>query len=106
MTGPRASTPATGGNGLTRDLMAGVASLYATPLYPNIAPNGLHLEYASTILACLAFAVAIPVYLIYCKGPWLRAKSKFAQSLAADRMTKGGRRVTEATKEQLAPQNL
>ncbi|OAQ71770.1 MFS multidrug transporter [Purpureocillium lilacinum] len=100
------SASATGGNGFARDLLAGIAALYSTPLYTNIAPNGLHLEYASTILACLAFVVTMPVYLIYWKGPWLREKSKFAQSLAADRKAKGGHRVAEATKEQLEPHNL
>lgn len=100
------SASATGGNGFARDFLAGIAAMYSTPLYTNIDPNGRNVEYASTILACLAFVVTAPVYLIYWKGPWLREKSKFAQSLAADRKARGGRRVSEATKEQLEPQNL
>jgi hypothetical protein len=76
--GPYASS-ATGGNDLARDFLAGVATMYSTPLYKNIP--GRPLQYASTILACLAFLVTLPIYLVYWKGPEIRAKSKFAQSL-------------------------
>lgn len=48
-------------------------------MYENIP--GRPLEYASTILACLALLVTIPIYIVYKKGPEIRAKSKFAQSL-------------------------
>jgi hypothetical protein len=76
--GPYAAS-ATGGNDLARDFMAGVAAMYSTPLYKNIP--GRPVQYASTILACLAFVVTIPIYVVYWKGPEIRAKSKFAQSL-------------------------
>ena len=76
--GPYAAS-ATGGNDLARDFMAGVAAMYSTPLYKNIP--GRPVQYASTILACLAFLVTIPIYIVYWKGPEIRAKSKFAQSL-------------------------
>jgi hypothetical protein len=59
--------------------MAGVAAMYSTPLYKNIP--GRPVQYASTILACLAFLVTIPIYIVYWKGPEIRAKSKFAQDL-------------------------
>jgi hypothetical protein len=59
--------------------MAGVAAMYSTPLYKNIP--GRPLPYASTILACLACVVTVPIYVVYWKGPEIRAKSKFAQSL-------------------------
>jgi hypothetical protein len=52
-------------------------------MYENIP--GRPLEYASTILACLAFLVTIPIYVVYKKGPDIRAKSKFAQSLDKSR---------------------
>ena len=42
------------------------------------------LQYASTILACLAVVVTIPIYIFYWKGPIIREKSKFAQVLASD----------------------
>jgi hypothetical protein len=76
--GPYASS-ATGGNDLARDALAGIATMYSTPLYKNIP--GRPLQYASTILACLAFLVTLPIYLVYWKGPEIRARSKFAQSL-------------------------
>jgi hypothetical protein len=60
--GPYAAS-ATGGNDLARDFMAGVAAMYSTPLYKNIP--GKPLPYVSTILACLAFLVTIPIYVVY-----------------------------------------
>lgn len=63
--------------------MAGIAALYSTPMYENIP--GRPLEYASTILACLAILVTIPIYFVYWKGPEIRAKSKFAESLDKSR---------------------
>ncbi|TKW54874.1 putative transporter [Colletotrichum tanaceti] len=83
------SASATGGNGFARDFLAGVAAMYSAPLYENIG-NSRHTEYASTVLACLAFLVTIPVYLIYWKGPVIRERSKFAQSLSEGRRAKGG----------------
>ena len=53
--------------------------MYSTPLYKNIP--GRPVQYASTLLACLAVVVTIPIYIVYWKGPEIRAKSKFAQSL-------------------------
>lgn len=96
------SASATGGNGFARDFLAGIAAIYATPLYSNIgAGSGYEVEYASTILGCLAFVVLIPVYIIYWKGPQIRAASKFAQSLEDERKEKGGRRLSEAPREML-----
>lgn len=43
------------------------------------------LEWPTTILACLAFLVTIPIYVFYWKGPEIRRKSTFAQTLASDR---------------------
>jgi hypothetical protein len=59
-------------------------------VYTNIP--GRPLEYASTILACLAFVVTVPIYVFYKKGPEIRAKSKFAQSLDVTRKKKTGHR--------------
>ncbi|KAK2757558.1 hypothetical protein FQN54_004527 [Arachnomyces sp. PD_36] len=92
------SASATGGNALARDLLAGVAALYATPLYENVSDK-YTLEYPSTILACLAFVVTIPIYIFYWKGPVLRERSKFAQTLASDQKARREhRRVTELEK--------
>jgi hypothetical protein len=76
--GPYAAS-ATGGNDLARDFMAGIAAMYSTPLYNNLP--GRPVQYASTLLACLAILVTIPIYVVYWKGPEIRARSKFAQSL-------------------------
>lgn len=76
--GPYAAS-ATGGNDLARDFLAGIAALYSGPMYENIP--GRPLEYPTTILACISVVVTIPIYIFYRKGPQIREKSKFAQSL-------------------------
>jgi hypothetical protein len=83
---------ATGGNDLARDFLAGVAALYTTPMYTKIP--GRPLEYASTILACLAVLVTAPIYIFYKNGRQIRDKSKFAQTLDQGRqqsMSRKGR---------------
>lgn len=82
------SASATGGNGFARDFLAGISAMYATPLYNNIG-HKFHLQWASTLLGCIAVFVAIPIYIFYWKGPYIRSKSKFAQTLAADRKVLG-----------------
>jgi hypothetical protein len=76
------SASATGGNGWSRDFLAGVLTVPATPFYSNIG-GAKHLEYASTILFCISVVLVIAVYVIYWKGPTLRKRSPFAESLAA-----------------------
>ncbi|RJE23784.1 multidrug transporter [Aspergillus sclerotialis] len=92
------SASATGGNAFARDLLAGVSAMYATPMYNNIGDKW-HVEYATTVLACLSCLVVTPIYIFYWKGPWVREKSKFAQSLAADRKENEGRRVSKPSGE-------
>ncbi|KAB2577360.1 putative mfs multidrug transporter protein [Lasiodiplodia theobromae] len=94
--GPYAAS-ATGGNGFARDFLAGIAALYATPLYTNIGKAPKSLAYASTILACLAICVTIPIYVFYWKGPAIRARSKFAQEIGADREQHQGKRRASHT---------
>ena len=95
------SASATGGNGFARDFLAGIAAMYSTPLYENIPSkkNPRHLQYATTILACLAVVVTLPIYLFYWKGPYIREKSKFAQVLASDRKASMAPRGGSATKQ-------
>ncbi|KAF2729593.1 multidrug transporter [Polyplosphaeria fusca] len=90
------SASATGGNGWSRDFLAGVLTLPATPFYQNIPSpdNKNHLAYASTILFCIAALLVVAVYVIYWKGPVLRKRSPFAQKLHAARSDTGGRRVS------------
>ncbi|EAU29975.1 hypothetical protein ATEG_09784 [Aspergillus terreus NIH2624] len=87
------SASATGGNGFARDLLAGLSAMYATPMYSNIGGR-FHLQWASTILGCLAIFVTIPIYIFYWKGPQIRESSKFAQTLEADRQRNAGRRAS------------
>ena len=89
------SASATGGNGWSRDFLAGVLTLPATPYFQNINARGTHLQDATTILACIATVLVVAVYVIYWKGPVLRKRSPFAQQLAgATKESKdtGGRR--------------
>jgi hypothetical protein len=48
----------------------------------------LHLEWPSTLLGCLAVIITTPIYIFYWKGPSIRERSKFAQTLASDRRKK------------------
>lgn len=84
--GPYAAS-ATGGNGLARDFLAGIAALYSAPFYKNVGGVGYryHLEWPTTILAIVAFFVTIPIYVFYWKGQWFRERSKFAQTLKGER---------------------
>ncbi|KAF3394617.1 putative efflux pump kojT [Penicillium rolfsii] len=90
------SASATGGNGWSRDFLAGVLTLPATPFFENIGGK-YHLEYASTILFCISVPLVVAVYVIYWKGPVLRKRSPFAQQLEEARhdMAVQGRRVSK-----------
>ena len=87
------SASATGGNGWSRDFLAGVLTIPATPFFENIGGKR-HLQDASTILFCIAFVLVIAVYVIYWKGPVLRKRSPFAQQLQDARQENDGRRVS------------
>ncbi|KAF2220865.1 major facilitator superfamily domain-containing protein [Elsinoe ampelina] len=97
------SASATGGNGFARDLLAGIAAFYSAPFYEHFETYTL--EYPSTILACIAIVVTIPVYVFYWKGPQIRARSKFAQTLAGERTQREGRRASMVTADQLQRQD-
>jgi hypothetical protein len=93
------SASATGGNGWARDFLAGVLTLPATPFYSNIgAAEGRNLEYASTILFAISAVLVAAIYVVYWKGPVLRKRSPFAQSLASKEGEFQGRRVSLATR--------
>jgi hypothetical protein len=62
-------------------------------VYENIG-HKYKLEWPSTILGCVSIVVTIPIYIFYWNGPYIREKSKFAQTLAADRKK---RSVVEVT---------
>ncbi|GKZ17679.1 hypothetical protein AbraCBS73388_009996 [Aspergillus brasiliensis] len=90
------SASATGGNGWSRDFLAGVLTIPATPFFTNIGGK-YHLEYASTILFCISFLLVIAVYVIYWYGPTLRKRSPFAQQLSDARveLQTHGRRLSK-----------
>lgn len=96
------SASATGGNGFARDLLAGIATMYSVPMYKNIGGR-LHLQWASTLLGCIAVLVMIPIYVCYWKGPAIRASSKFAQTLEADRQRNVGRRRSSHLSREKSP---
>ncbi|KAK5658334.1 hypothetical protein OQA88_2310 [Cercophora sp. LCS_1] len=79
--GPYAAS-ATGGNGWSRDFLAGVLTVPATPFYTNIGGRH-HLEIASTILFAISLVLVCAVYAVYYYGPALRKRSPFAESLAS-----------------------
>ncbi|KAI1384359.1 MFS general substrate transporter [Hypoxylon trugodes] len=90
------SASATGGNGWARDFLAGVLTLPATPFYTNIGrEKDMNLQYASTILFCISVVLVIAVYVIYWKGPVLRKRSPFAQSLAQGTAEVGGHHLSQ-----------
>ncbi|KAF2724063.1 MFS general substrate transporter [Polychaeton citri CBS 116435] len=91
------SASATGGNAWARDFFAGISAMYATPLYHNIGhyPRPA-VNNASTILASLSCVIVLPIYVFYWYGPQIRDRSKFAKTLAADRVKTGGRRLSKA----------
>ena len=87
------SASATGGNGWSRDILAGILTVPATPFYTNIGGKH-HLQDAGTILFCIAFVLVIAVYAIYWYGPTLRKRSPFAQHLASAAKDTDGRKVS------------
>ncbi|TRX88637.1 hypothetical protein FHL15_010496 [Xylaria flabelliformis] len=93
------SASATGGNGWARDFLAGVLTVPATPFYTNIgAAQHKNFEYPSLILFAISVILVAAVYWVYWKGPVLRKRSPFAQSLAQGTAEVSGRRVSNATR--------
>ncbi|KAN0059945.1 hypothetical protein ACQY0O_007918 [Thecaphora frezii] len=85
------SASATGGNAFARNGLAGIATMYSTPLFQNLG-----YQWAASLLGFLAFAVTAPIFLFYWRGDRIRAKSRFASSLAEDRKSQGGGRMEKA----------
>lgn len=89
------SASATGGNGWARDFLAGVLTFAATPFLQRIpGENGKPFFNAIIILFCISFLLVIAVYVVYWKGPALRKRSPFAESLAHGVDTANHRPVT------------
>lgn len=80
------SASATGGNGFCRDVLAGIAALYATPFYTKIRPGTKwQLPIPSFILAVISVPLAVAPYVFYFKGEWFRNRSKWASQIAEKR---------------------
>ncbi|KAK7918287.1 MFS general substrate transporter [Apiospora marii] len=85
---------ATGGNGWARDFLAGILTPYAVPMFERAGKFPMMM-----ILFGLALLLTASVYVVYFKGPWLRHKSKFAQTLASrgDEETAAASTAAQAT---------
>ena len=93
------SASATGGNGFCRDFLAGIAALYATPLYENIAHGTKYQQvYPTLILFGIGVVLAVPVYVFYYFGWWFRKHSPYAQQLEHERDDKRGQREEAITR--------
>ncbi|KAH5371875.1 hypothetical protein HBI48_034190 [Parastagonospora nodorum] len=78
--GGKYSASATGGNGFSRDVLAGLCSFYTGPMYRVLGVTN-----ATWVLFALSVVVCIPVYVIYRKGPQIRARSKYAREVEEER---------------------
>lgn len=87
------SSSATGGNGFCRDFLAGIAALYARPMFKNIKPGTKWaLPIPSFILCAIGVLLCIPVYVFYFHGEWFRKRSPFAQKLENERNERRSKR--------------
>ncbi|PWN97725.1 MFS general substrate transporter [Tilletiopsis washingtonensis] len=84
------SASATGGNAFMRNGLAGIATMYSTPMF-----NNLGFVWASFLLACLGVLVVIPIVIFYYKGEVVRRNSKFAGELLKERQGNDGHRVVQ-----------
>ncbi|KAI8937685.1 hypothetical protein NX059_005386 [Plenodomus lindquistii] len=79
--GGKYSASATGGNGFSRDVLAGICSFYTGPMYRRLG-----VRYSTWVLFALSVVVCIPVFVIYKKGPQIRARSKYAEAVQQERL--------------------
>jgi MFS family permease len=94
--GGKYSASATGGNGFSRDVLAGLCSFYTGPMYHNLGVTN-----ATWVMFALSVVVCIPVYVIYRKGPAIRARSKYAREVEQERQANAAaRRPTIAPSEE------
>ena len=82
--GGKYSASATGGNGFSRDVLAGICSFYTGPMYHRLGNQN-----ATWLLFGLSVLVIVPVFWIYRSGPKIRAKSKYANEVEQERKSQG-----------------
>ncbi|KAF2877018.1 major facilitator superfamily domain-containing protein [Massariosphaeria phaeospora] len=78
--GEKYAASATGGNGFARDLLAGLCALYTKPMYDTLG-----IKKVTLLLFAVALMVCIPVYVFYWKGHQIRARSKWAEKVKAEK---------------------
>lgn len=82
------SASATGGNGLARDLLAGLLTPAAIPFYTSMAAErSQSLMWGSIILAIISMVLVACSWRVYCRGAFYRRNSPFAQELGAAGVT-------------------
>ncbi|KAF9735529.1 major facilitator superfamily transporter [Paraphaeosphaeria minitans] len=77
--GGKYAASATGGNGFSRDLLAGLCAFYTGPMYKSLGTQN-----STFLLFGVSFLVCIPVYIFYWKGPQVRARSKWAEKVKVE----------------------
>lgn len=97
--GGKYSASATGGNGFARDVLAGICSFYTGPMYHNLG-----VQNATWVLFALSVVVCIPVFVIYKKGPQIRARSKYAERVVQERMELAQDRQAMAQRREILEQ--
>ncbi|KAH9907171.1 major facilitator superfamily domain-containing protein [Xylariomycetidae sp. FL2044] len=93
--GPYAAS-ATGGNGWSRDFLAGVLTPVAIPMYRNLG-----IFNATMVLFALSVVFCGAVYAVYWYGPVLRRKSPLAQSLAEAESRNDGHPVNSLGRDKM-----
>ena len=88
--GGKYSASATGGNGFSRDVLAGICSFYTGPMYHKLGNQN-----ATFLLFGLSVLVTIPVFVIYRYGPQIRARSKYAKEVKKDRLANEEKRLAQ-----------
>jgi hypothetical protein len=85
--GEKYSASACGGNGFARDFLAGVAAMYAHPLYTKMpgATSSIKLRNASLLLGAIGAVLIIPIYVFKFFGPSIRKQSHYAREVAEDK---------------------
>ncbi|KAH7402696.1 multidrug transporter [Pyrenochaeta sp. MPI-SDFR-AT-0127] len=97
--GGKYSASATGGNGFSRDVLAGICSFYTGPMY-----HKLGVQNSTWVLFALAVVVCIPVFVIYKKGPHIRSRSKYAEHIQKERDENAATREAMSDRRQVLQQ--
>ncbi|KAI8960267.1 MFS general substrate transporter [Daldinia sp. FL1419] len=90
------SASATGGNGFARDFLAGVLTWASEPYYDAFDFH-YGLQVANTVLAGVGLILVVATFMVYYKGPSMRKRSPFAESLS---------RRSDGTPVQVAPEGI